>query len=159
MPILLKSVLVALPRQPGLQSDADTRAFARALARKSSRYAFPDPFVDLVRPLQKRMVARYGKASEEGQHVSSLSEIRVSASPSWKAVRADIFFWFVKQREPDAPQWPKWQQQWLGLMQPTQAYPNIDGLVARLEDITALDYMISEHLDLDQLSAGEDSSQ
>jgi hypothetical protein len=147
-----KSVLVALARQSGLQTDADIRAFAQALARKSSRFAFPDPFVDLVRPLQKRMVTRYGKTSEEGQHVSALSEIRVSDTPSWMAARADIFFWFIKQREPDPPQLPKWQRQWLGLMKPTQAYPNINGLVARLEDITALDYTTSEHLDLDQLS-------
>jgi len=151
-----KSVLVALVRQPAFQTDADIRAFARALARKRSRFAFPDAFVELIRPLQKRMIARYGRTSEEGQHVTALSEIRVSATPSWMAARADIFFWFIRQHEPAAPQWPKWQQEWLGLMTPTTAYPIIDGLVARLEDITALDYTTSEHLDLDQLSAGED---
>jgi hypothetical protein len=154
-----KSVLVALPREPGLHTDADIRAFGRALARKRSRFAFPNSFVDFVRPLQKRMVARYGKTSEEGQHASALREIRVTASPSWRAAPSDIFFWFIKQREPDTPQWPKWQQQWLGLMTPTDTYQHIDGVVAHLEDITALDYTTSEHLDLDQLSGGEDDSQ
>jgi hypothetical protein len=43
-------------------------------------------------------------------------------------------------------------------MTPTPAYPTIDGTIARLQDITALDYTSSEHLDLDHLSAGEDDS-
>jgi hypothetical protein len=153
-----KSVLVALTRAPGVNTDAEIRAFSQALARKSSRFAFPNPFVDLVRPLQKRMNLRYGKSSEEGQHVSALSEIRVAASPSWGSANADLFFWFVKGSEPSAPQWPKYQQEWLGLMTPTPAYPTIDGTIARLQDITALDYTSSEHLDLDHLSAGEDDS-
>lgn len=98
-----KSVLVALPRQSGMTTDAEVRSFALALARKCSRFAFPDAFVDLVRPLQKRMVNRYGKMSEEGSHVSALSEIRVTATPSWEASTADIFFWFIKQSEPKDP--------------------------------------------------------
>lgn len=153
-----KSVLVALPRQSGMTTDAETRAFALALARKRSRFAFPNTFVDLVRSLQKRIVARYGKTSEEGLHVSALSEIRVAASPSWNAERADIFFWFVKQSDPDKPDWAKWQAEWLKLVVPTAAFPKIEGLVTRLADMTAKDYTTSEHLDLDQLSAGEETT-
>lgn len=93
-----KSVLVAQPRQPGVTTDAEVRAFALALARKRSRFAFPNTFVDLVRLLQKRIVARYGKTSEEGLHVSALSEIRVAASPSWSAEPAEIFF-LVREAE------------------------------------------------------------
>ncbi len=153
-----KSVLVALPRQAGMTTDAEVRAFAAALARKCSRFAFPNGFVELVRPLQKRMVSRYGKTSVEGQHVSALREIRVAASPSWDAKRAELFFWFVKQSEPSSPDWPRWQAEWLGLLTPTAGYPTIEGLVSRLADMTADDYTTSEHLDLDQLSAGEDNA-
>lgn len=151
-----KSVLVALPRQSGMTTDAEVRSFAQALARKRSRFAFPDAFVDLVRALQKRMVNRYGKMSEEGFHVSALSEIRVTATPSWEASNSDIFFWFIKQSEPKDPAWPKWLEEWLKLVVPTERFPRIEGVVTGFANMTALDYTTSEHLDLDQLSAGED---
>lgn len=153
-----KSVLVALSRQAGLTTDAEVRAFALALARKRVRFAFPDAFIDLVKPLQKRITNRSGKTSPEGHHVSALSEIRVAASPSWAADRVDLFFWFIKASEPPNPDWPKWQAEWLKLLSPTTAYPAIEGLVARLADMTAEDYATSEHLDLDHLSAGEEAA-
>ena len=67
-----KGVLVGLPRLRGITTDAESRAFAAALARKRARFAFPNAFVDLIKPVAERLQRRYGRDSEEGRHVSAL---------------------------------------------------------------------------------------
>lgn len=42
--------------------------FAAATARKRSRFAFPDEIVQLLRPLQSRIVKKHSKDSPEGNH-------------------------------------------------------------------------------------------
>lgn len=151
-----KGVLVGLPREQGLATDAEIRAFAAALARKRARFAFPNAFVDLMKPLSGLLQKRYGKDSAEGHHVSALQEIRVAAKPSWTAEKIGLCFWFIKGSEPAKPEWGKWVDAWLALVKPTATYTTIEGLAVRLDDMTARDYVESEHLDLDQLSAGDE---
>jgi hypothetical protein len=151
-----KGILVGLPRVQGVTTDAEIRAFAAALARKRVRFAFPNAFVDLMKPLSGLLQKRYGKDSDEGHHVSALYEIRVSAQPSWTDNSISLFFWFIKGAEPVKPEWDKWVGRWLALVKPTATYTTIEGVAVRLDDMTARDYVESEHLDLDQLSAGED---
>jgi hypothetical protein len=80
-----KAVLAALKRQPGVTSSDEAAAFARALARKRSRFAFPDDFNLAIRPFFQRLEKRAGKDSDEGRHVDALIEIRAAASPDWYA--------------------------------------------------------------------------
>lgn len=150
-----KALLLGLPRIPGFGTDAEIRTFAAALARKRARFAFPKSFVDLMKPLSGRLQKRYGKDSFEGRHVTALQEIRVAASPSWAGQRITLFVWFIKGREPIEPDWNKWIGDWLALVKSTATYTLVEGVAVRLDDMTARDYVNSEHLDLDQLSAGE----
>ena len=152
-----KGLLVSLPRVQGMTTGAETRAFAAALARKRARFAFPDSFTDLMKSLSSLLKKRYGKNNEEGHHVDALREIRVAALPTWSGNGIALFFWFIKGTEPANPDWDKWVGTWLALVKPTATYATIEGLAVRLEDMTARDYVDSEHLDLDQLSVGEDA--
>jgi len=69
-----KSVVARWTRIPGWTSDAESRTFSQALARKRVRFAFPDDFVALVRPLQDRLTNKHGKDFPEGRALRDLSD-------------------------------------------------------------------------------------
>ena len=48
-----KALVAGWTRIPGWETDAELRDFALALARKRSRFAFPDDFVSAAQPLQQ----------------------------------------------------------------------------------------------------------
>lgn len=151
-----KACLRNWQRTPGWASDDEIRTFARALARKRSRFAFPNDFVALSKHAQDRMKSKHGKQSEEGEILRALREIRVAASPSWDADRVALFFWFiqdemVEQRPGDL--WEKWLQTWLSWFSVGGRFTQIEGTVTSLEDMTGRDYVYSDPFDLDHLSA------
>ena len=61
-----KAIVAGWTRIPGWETDNDLRDFARALARKRSRYAFPDDFVAAARSLQERLTDKHNKQTDEG---------------------------------------------------------------------------------------------
>jgi hypothetical protein len=91
-----KGVVASWTRTPGCRDDAESSAFARALARKRVRFAFPDDFTLAVAKLQERMKKKHDKDSPEGRALRALREIRVSASPSWDAAKVQMNFWFIR---------------------------------------------------------------
>jgi hypothetical protein len=91
-----KSVVAIWERTPGYTTDEEVRTFARALARKRARFAFPDDFTRLARKLQDRLHRKHDKDSEEGRALRALREIRVRAAPSWDADQVKIIFWFIR---------------------------------------------------------------
>jgi hypothetical protein len=97
-----KTVLASLARQPGFTTDREIMAFQAALARNKARFAFPDDFVAAVSQFQRRLRDRAGRDSVEGRHVDALSEIRVSAVPSWDAEEIALTLWLIKQSDPPA---------------------------------------------------------
>ena len=152
-----KETLEGLPRTVGCQDDFERRRFASAVAQKYSRFAFPDDFVEIVKPLRRRLVRRHGKSSLEGKAVSALYEVRVRAAPSWSESRIDVYFWFLWDDTDASTQgvdWAKWCGEWLGLISPSEKY-RVEGQSAELGDLTARDYIESDALDLDHLSAEE----
>lgn len=150
-----KSVVAKWERKAGLGTDADVRAFAQALARKRSRFAFPDDFTMQVRKLRERIDEKHGKCTEEGRGLRALREIRVCASPSWDASSPNIFFWFIRS-DADATfegtDWASLLEKWLSYFAPGERLQNVDGQVATLQDLTAEDYVSSDPLDLDHLT-------
>ncbi|NOT27355.1 MAG: hypothetical protein HOP16_14785 [Acidobacteria bacterium] len=151
-----KSVVAAWNRVPGWTTDPEIRALAAALARKRVRFAFPDDFVHFVRPLQDRLTGRHGRDSPEGRALRSLREIRVGASPSWDDARTNVMFYFIRTGEPDEftqDQWVRFLETWLGLIPADGRFGEVEGLVTTLEGLTAADYVASDPLDLDHLSA------
>lgn len=152
---LEKPVVACWPRTPGCATDVEARDFAKALARKRARFAFPDDFNVLINKLHNRFSNKHEKDTEEGEGLRALREIRVLASPEWDAPSVALFFWFVR-READADfegkSWVHMVKGWLDLVPKTGRFTEVEGQVVTLEDMTAADYVGSDPLDLDHLS-------
>jgi hypothetical protein len=151
-----KAVVAAWERIPGCQSDADIRSLAEALARKRSRFAFPDDFNRFAQKLQKRMQDKHEKPTDEGEALRALREIRVSASPTWDAEAVELIFWFIRADTDDRFQdkeWHEWLDSWLKLLPTSGRVSSVDGSVVTLDDMTAKEYVNSDRLDLDRLSS------
>jgi hypothetical protein len=151
-----KSVLASMTRTPGWSSDGEGRAFARALARKRVRYAFPDDFTEFVQKLAKRISEKHEKNSPEGRALRSLREIRVTAAPSWNAEAVELMFWFLRaelETTFEGHDWSAPLEKWLQLVLKSGRYVRVEGQVTTLDLMTASDYLESDQLDLDHLSA------
>lgn len=149
-----KAIVAGWTRTPGWQDDNELRDFALALARKRSRFAFPDDFIDAARDLQKRLTDKHNKNTDEGAHLQALREIRVRAAPSWADAQVHLSWWFIKDDDPDSVvvNWPKFLDEWMSRFDQTGRFDLGTYIACRLEDITARDYVESERLDLDSLS-------
>lgn len=149
-----KALVARWTRTPGWETDAELRAFTLALARKRSRFAFPDDFVSAAAALQRRLVDKHDKETDEGAHLRALREIRVRAAPSWDDGEVQLSWWFIKDADPVDVQvdWPTHMDQWLTLFDQTGRFRLDPPIACRLEDMTARDYVESDHLDLDRLS-------
>ncbi|WP_310488162.1 hypothetical protein [Chamaesiphon sp. VAR_69_metabat_338] len=151
-----KAVVARWERIPGCQSDADIRSLAEALARKRSRFAFPDDFNKFAQKLQKRMQDKHEKTTDEGEALRALREIRVSATPAWDADAVELIFWFIRAEEDDRFQNKEWYElldSWLKFLPASGRFSSVDGSVVTLEDMTAKEYVNSDRLDLDRLSS------
>jgi hypothetical protein len=151
-----KSIVATWKRTPGCTTDAETRAFAQALARKRVRFAFPDDFNELAKKLQSRLVDKHDKRASEGDALRALREIRVSASPSWDAEEVEVLFWFIRedgQETFEGTGWEKHVVAWLELMKPAGRFTQVEGEVTTLNKMRADDYVESDPLDLDHLSS------
>lgn len=153
-----KAVVAQWARCPGCTTDAQARRFAYAVARKRSRFAFPEDFAKLARPLQGRLQEKHDRQSEEGAALRALREIRVRAAPSWDADEVEIAFWFI--RDPDdtdfnGQNWATLLQRWLAMVPAADRFRQVEGVVTTLDDLTARDYVESDALDLDYLSSRE----
>jgi hypothetical protein len=155
-----KAVVAGWERISGCPSDADTRLLGEALARKRSRFAFPDDFNEFAQKLQKRMHDKHEKSSTEGKALRALLEIRVSAAPAWDAEDVALIFWFIRAEADDLFENQAWHElldSWLKLLPPSARFSAVDGTVVSLDDMTAKEYLHSDRLDLDRLSSHRSS--
>lgn len=76
-----KGVVAAWERIPGCRNDDESRSLGQALARKRTRWAFPDDFTQLASGLQSRLQEKHDKQSDEGAALRALRQIRVRAAP------------------------------------------------------------------------------
>jgi hypothetical protein len=149
-----KAVVLAWERRQGCQNDTDIRHFGEALARKCSRFAFPDDFNDCVKEMQKQMIKKHDKYSPEGDALRALREIRVRASPDWNRNKVEVLFYFIRDEENNLltdEQWNEWKNNWLNSIDKSGRF-NWDGIVIFLEEMNAKEYVESDRLDLDYLS-------
>jgi len=150
-----KPLVATWERTPGCQTDAEARSFALALARKRIRFAFPNDFNQFAKGLEKRLKEKHEKDSDEGRGLRALREIRVQASPAWRAARVELFFWFVRNDNDadfEGTSWADLLSKWLALLPPKARFVAVDGNVSTLLDMTAADYVGSDQLDLDHMS-------
>jgi hypothetical protein len=149
-----KAVVAQWQRKVGCVTGEDERRLAEDLARKRSRFPFPDDFADLVRPLRDRIVEKHDRRSLEGSALRSLREIRVAASPSWDHDRVELFFWFIRDDESalEGGTWQDCLERWLERVGAAGRYVSVEGVVVTLDQIIAREYVESDRLDLDHLS-------
>jgi len=150
-----KAVVASWTRSAGCVTDQERRDFARALARKRARAAFPDDFVEFTPNLLNRLKKKHDKDSDEGRALRALREIRVRAAPSWSASHVQVTFWFIPESDDvdfEGREWNEYLAAWQKLIAATGRFTAIDGVVLPLEDLTAKDYVTSDPLDLDHLS-------
>jgi len=151
-----KAVVAEWERKPGCLSDDEIRALGQALTRKRARFAFPDDFTNFARKLQNRLRDKHDKATDEGEALRALREIRVRAEPSWNSSEIRLIFWFIRDEDQNQFKGVGWDQflnQWLQLIPESGRYKNVEGSVVALEDMTAKEYVESDPLDLDHLSS------
>jgi hypothetical protein len=151
-----KSIVARWTRTPGWIADAEVRWFAWALARKRERFAFPDDFVRGIDRLRKKIVDKHGRISDEGRALATLVEIRATAAPSWDAPQCEAFLSFIRpETTPDISdeKWAEHLEVWLKLCHPRGTIASIDGAVMPLSRLTAKEYVDSDRLDFDHLSA------
>jgi hypothetical protein len=155
-----KPVVAGWSQIVGCNSDAERSAFARALARKRARFAFPDDFNELVSDLQSRIKKKYNKTTAEGLGLRDLSEIRVQATPTWNADSVALLFWFIhhpSQPTLEGRDWSDVCAEWLKLVKPSGRFSTIRGVATTLDNISAFAYLASSQLDLDYLSEPVDA--
>lgn len=151
-----KAVVAEWERKPGCLSDVEIRALGQALTRKRARFAFPDDFTNFARKLQNRLRDKHDKATDEGEALRALREIRVCAEPSWNSSEIRLTFWFIRDEDQNQFKgvgWAQFLNQWLRLIPESGRYKNVEGSVVALEDMTAKEYVESDPLDLDHLSS------
>lgn len=148
-----KAILVTWNRVQGLRSDDEERKFSRAIGRRYSRFAFPNDLAMAIGPFVKRIREKHDKLSDEGVALRSISQIRVSAAPSWDAGEILVFLLFITADDPDSEiDWDHWLGRWVGLCAPYGIIKAIDGEVFALDELTARQYEDTDRLDLDHLS-------
>lgn len=152
-----KPAVAAWHRTPGLSTDEEARAFAAALGRKRTRFAFPDDFTSLAKKLQARLADKHDRNTDEGRGLRALREIRVQAAPQWEGEPVDLFFWFIRNAADtnfEGKNWADLLKDWLKLVPPSGRFRSVNGQVTTLDDMTAQEYVDSDPLDLDHLSTG-----
>jgi hypothetical protein len=151
-----KAVLAKRERKAGWTTDEEARQISEALARKRARFAFPDDFNLFVGPLQDRLKGKHGKESPEGGALRALREIRIHAEPNWDAAEVELMFWFIRRDGETGvsnEQWPQHLKSWLERIPASGRFQTVEGQVVSLDDMTAREYVESDALDLDHLSA------
>lgn len=98
-----KQLLISWERFRGCESEADQLKFARDLETFFGRYAFPDAFVESVKPLRRSILDKYSKENSEfGKAVRSIGELRVHPWSSWSdQLEVPITFLVIVDEEED----------------------------------------------------------
>jgi len=149
-----KAVIAGLPRTPGWTKDKEIVEIADAFARKWRRFAFPDDFNVAVRDLLQHIKRRHDRQSRVGFHLRALAEIRVMASPSWDSDRVSLRLLFIISDEPADTDfdWPTFVGECNGMIDTSGRFTTREAVARKLDDLTAREYSLSQHLELDHLS-------
>lgn len=147
-------VRLAAERREGTASAAEARALSEALGRKRSRAALPNDFTALMEPLQRRVIERYSKDTPEGRFLRAIREIRVRARPGWEADQPEIELLFLFDGDQALPQDSDDRaSELLGRLVPGGRYAVVEGRALSLHALSAAEYLESDRLDLEHLSA------
>ena len=154
-----KPVLVKWTRLQGCSDEIQARRLAQALGRSRMRAAFPDEFNKAATRLRNRLRDKHGNDTSEGRALESLREIRVHASPSWRADEIKLTLLFIRRDDVHVSdeEMRDHIRHWLQLWIPRDPFGVPDWQYTSLDDMLAREFVDSDPLDLDYLSMdGED---
>lgn len=143
-----KKILCTVERVQGVRTCQERFVFARAVARKFERFAFPDGFNQKVTDFVKFLKKKHGKSNPVGVLLSKVKEIRVDADPDWNSSHKSITFYFFVESDTDCS----------NAKEVTNKLPKENSEYAfsvsfcTYDDLTAGEYLASVPLDLDYLS-------
>ncbi len=150
-----KRVIACAKRECGCVTDQDKQTFAKAIARKRKRFAFPDDFSRALDPLRQRVTSKHNKNSDEGAALRAVQSIRVGADPCWSAQEYEVTFYFILRDDADDEERNLVRNEaegWLSKIKPPDGITIGGHLVVSLEDLTAKDYLSAVRLDLEHVS-------
>ncbi len=151
-----KAVLATVPKASrirGCESDAEKQSFAQALARKRSRFAFPNDFVEAVRPIQERVQQKHNKPTEEGRFLRALREIRVKAEPGWSDQGKFLTFYFIlPEDEENLDSHRNEADALMARMKISEGQETPESILLSISRMSALLYLSTAQLDFDYLS-------
>ena len=152
-----KGFLVDVPETCCVRAQGDQverNRFAAVLARKFERFAFPEDLARSMKPIALQIRRKHGKASELGQALAALREIRLDAEPSWDAPEdGEVTVLFVHDRpENISDAADAALETLLEKFVPHGPYRSVTSRISSLAELSAAAYLRSQPLDLDHLS-------
>jgi hypothetical protein len=147
-----KSVVATWKRTAGCVSDEERRRVAAGLARHRQRFAFPDSFNELVRPVRSWVESKRSKAGPFGNFVRAIFEMRVHCD-NWDEP-TELTFLIIVNHMPALDEFTEWDKAAKALEQKAtrDGYPQSEFRIVTYEDISAREYLDSDRLDWDGLS-------
>lgn len=152
---LEKPILDSWAKVNGCRDDDEKRRFANALSRKRARAAFPNDFVDLIRPLQEKCKKKHGVDSPLGRTLEAMTEIRVQPYPNWAGEQPkQVKFLFLLPPKFDSAKRSEADKEIKALIDliPASKKYQIDYAIGFHSEVSAAEYIASDLLDLDYLS-------
>jgi hypothetical protein len=149
-----KSIVAGWTHVVGCLSSEQQADFARALARKRARHAFPDEFGPVFRRFRDHSKEQRRRETPEGQYVDALIEIRVSADPDWDTANGALTYYFIVDEgelENEALNWPIQVEAWANMLVPN-GWSLGAAIAVDLSTINAKIYLESAPIDTDDFS-------
>lgn len=147
-----KETVAKWPRECGCETDDQRRRLSAALGRHRQRFAFPDAFNELVKPVRRWMESKRNVSSSYGNFVRAIKEVRVRTD-NWDQPALLEFLLILDQPAPEAEK-GEWEKALSALQTKAthSAYPPAEFLTTTYDDISAREYLASDRLDWDGLS-------
>jgi hypothetical protein len=147
-----KSVVAKWKRTAGCTSDEERRRVAAGLARHRKRFAFPDDFNELIRPIREWVVSKRSKNSSFGNFVRAILEMRVHCD-SWDEP-TELTFLIIVNHMPAQGEFTEWTNaaKTLEKKATSDGYPQGEFRIVTYDDISAREYLDSDRLDWEGLS-------
>jgi len=149
-PLLLQ--IAGSARIEGCSTDPQRRKLAETLARRRSRFAFPNDFVISMKKISNYVIDKHDKNSDLGRFMRSLEDVRVEC-PNWGAEAPEPTLLFVFEEMATIPANAQNVSEAIASrFVPTGAFSQLRFQVVSLETMSAARHKRSDALDLDYLS-------
>lgn len=156
--VVEKPVLGGLPAQArvrGCPTDAEIRRFAEAVARKHSRFAFPDDFNAGMRRVAACINQKHGKKSPLGGFLQTVHDVRAACS-NWNAAKPDVVLLFVFETAAEIPvDADKHIDDLLSRFTVTGGFTRPRGQAVSYDTMSAARYRATDQLDFERLSIAD----